>query len=401
MYADFELSPDQRDLRATIRAFVDEQITPLNATEREWREDPYERVPWDVIEAASELGLRTLTVPEEYGGRDAGAETVCMAAEELAAGEMGVAVILDQTWKITRRIAAGATGELRERFFETFVDDPRHLLAVTATEPANGSNVWAPYEAGQLQTTARKEGDEWVIDGEKRYISNGADASTYVVHAQTDPDGTLLDGTSTFLVPADTDGLAVTHVWEKLSQRLINNATVEFTEMRVPEANLLGEVNRGMGNIGRVLFESHLEAAATTLGTARAAYEHAVAHAESRQQYGRPVIEHQAVGHDLAAMAAELEAVRAFVRMAARAADTRPHEEVFELGSMAKWFAARTSVDVCRRAMETFGGGGIMLDNPAQKYFRDAVSFLHSDGTQTMHLEKVARQLRARRAAAA
>lgn len=398
-YPDFLLSPSQRALRHELRAFVDEAVKPVDFVDLEWRDDPHERVPWDLVEAAAERGFKALTVPEAFGGRDASPLTLTVAAEELARGDMGLAVILDQTWKIARIVDEMATGPVRERFFETLTADPRHVLAITLTEPATGSDYVIPQEGFQFDTTAERvgsdagaaaaepDGDGWVLNGEKRYISNGADAGTYVVFAQTDPDAPAPSGATAFLVPADADGLSVTHVWEKLSQRTINNATVAFDDLYVPDDHVLGEVHRGVQRTGEVLKESAIEAGATTLGTARAAYEDAYAYAHERVQGGRPIVEHQAVATELADVATELQAARQLLWMAARAVEAQGDDYAYQYGHMAKVFAADTAVDVCRRSMELFGGAGIMFetDRPMQKYLRDALSFLHSDGTQTAH----------------
>ncbi|MGM0590448.1 MAG: acyl-CoA dehydrogenase family protein [Halobacteriota archaeon] len=386
-YPDFMLSAEQQELRQEIKEFVDEEVKPLDFNDLEWREDPHDRIPWDVVEEAAARGFKDLSVPEEFGGRDASPLTLTMAAEEMARGDMGLAVILDQTWKIARIIDKMASDEVREEFFEQMVADPRHILAITFTEPANGSNYVIPYGEMEFDTKAEKDGDEWVINGEKRYISNGADAKSYVVFAQTDPSVPAPKGGTAFLVPHDADGLEVTHVWEKLSQRTINNATIEYNDLRVPEEYVLGEVNEGVRRTGEVLKESAIEAGATTLGTARAAYEDALEYAHERVQGGTEIINHQAMSIDFAEMAAELQAARMLLWMAATAVEEQGDDYDYQYGHMAKVFAADTAVDVCQRSMEKFGGAGIMFENdrPMQKYMRDAISFLHSDGTQTAH----------------
>lgn len=388
---EFLLTTEQRALRRDIREFIAEEVEPLDLNAWEWRDDPHDRVPWDVVEAADERGLKDLTVPEEYGGMDASPLTLVMAAEEMAAGEMGIAVIFDQIWKIARIVDKMADENVRRRFFPDFVDDPRHLLAITLTEPTHGSDYITDYEGFQFDTTAERDGDEWVITGEKRFISNGADAKTYVVFAQTDPSVPAQAGTTAFLVPHDADGLEVTHVWEKISQRLINNATVEYTDVRVPEENVLGEVNRAKQRTAEVLKESNLEAGATTLGTARRAFEEAFEYAHERVQGGKPIVEHQAVGHDFAEMAAELQAARALLWTGAQAIEAQGDDYWREFGSMGKVFAAERAFDVSKRSLEKFGGLGIMFENdrPMQKYLRDCLSFLHSDGAQGAHKEAV------------
>ncbi|PCR88878.1 acyl-CoA dehydrogenase family protein [Natrinema ejinorense] len=385
----FELTETQQQLRSEIRRFVDNEIKPLDLNEYEWRDDPHERTPWDVVDAAGEMGLKNLAAPVEYGGMGASALTLTMAVEEIAVGDLGLAVLFDQTWKISRIIAEMADDDLRERFFEDFIDDPRHILAVTFTEPANGTNYIVDYEGMQFDTTAETDGDEWVINGHKHYISNGADAKTYVVFAQTDPNAPAKDGTTAFLVPHDTEGFEVTHIHEKISQRIVNNATLEFNDVRVPEEHVLGEVDRGKTRTGEVLKESHIEAGASVLGVARRAFEDAWEYANQRTQGGKPIVEHQVIGHDFAQMATEIQAARSLLWTAARAVDEQGESYDHEHGHMAKVFAADTAVDVTERALTKFGGSGIMLETPIQKYHRDALSFQHSDGTQEGHRENI------------
>jgi alkylation response protein AidB-like acyl-CoA dehydrogenase len=395
-YPAFELSPDQEALRQEIRDFVAEEIEPLDLRDWEWRENPHERIPWDAIEAAHERGLKDLTVPEEYGGTDASPLTLTMAAEEMAAGEMGIAVIFDQIWKIARIVDKMADEFVREEFFTEFVDDPRHLLAITLTEPANGTNYVVDYDEMQFDTTAEKDGDEWVINGLKHYISNGADAKSYVVFAQTDETVSADEGTTAFLVPHDADGLEVTHVWEKISQRLINNATVEYDDVRVHEDFVLGEVNQAKKRTAEVLKESAIEAGATTIGTARRAFEDAFEYANERVQGGQEIVDHQYIGQDFAEMAAELNAARSFLWTAARAVEAQGDDYRYELGAMSKYHASEVAFDVSKRALEKFGGKGIMFENerPMDKYLRDTLSFLHSDGTTTAHKENAISHLK-------
>lgn len=390
--AEFELDEPERQFRREVAGFVEDHVTPLDFRALEWQDDPHDRVPWEVIEAGADFGLLDLAVPEAYGGAGASTLELTLAAEELAVGDLGVAVIFDQNWKISGLIAKQADEALRERFFSEYLGDSRHLLAITATEPTTGSNNIIPYSDLQFDTTAERDGDEWVINGEKHYISNGADAKTYVVRAQTDTSVPATEGATQFLVPRDTDGLEVTHIHEKISQRLINNATIEFTDVRVPAENVLGAVNEAM-SVRTVPNPGHIEAGATTLGVARAAYENAYRYANEREQGGTEIINHQTIAHDLAEMAMELQAARSLLWSAARAADRAPDYD-YPLDSMAKVFAAEVSVDITKRALEMFGGSGIMLGTIAQKYHRDALSFLHSDGTQRAHLEKVSNHIR-------
>lgn len=394
VFPEFELNKKQKVLRQKIKSFVEEEIKSTDLTTLEWSEDPNDRIPWEIVEKGSELGLKDLTVPGEYGGLDASPLTLCMAVEELSFGDMGIAVIFDQTWKYARLIDKMAKDEVRDRFFNTFIDDSRHLLAITLTEPRNGSNYIIPYREMKFDTVAEKKGDKWVINGGKKFISNGADAKTYVVFAQTDSSVPATRGTTAFLVPREIDGIEIVKVHEKISQRLVNNATIRFDGLEVPEENVLGKVNEGLRQVGEILKGSHVEAAATTLGVARRAFEESFKYAQERKQGGKYIIDHQAVGFDFAQMATELQAARSLIWMCARAIEEQGDDYNYELGSMAKIFAADASVRICRQALEKYGGTGILLGCPIQKYLRDALSFLPSDGTQNAHKQKVINKLK-------
>lgn len=391
---DFELNEEQRQLRQDIKRFVEEEIIPLDIRQLEWRDDPHERVPWEVVDKGhQELNLMNFIVPEEDGGVGAGPLTMVMAVEELTYGDMGVGHLFTHTWKWSKRLLQSATEEQREEFLDRFIDDPRHVMSACMTEPDHGSDNALGYEDYTLDTTAEKDGDEWVINGKKRFITNGADSKTLIVFAQTDPGVPAPEGTTSFIVTRDYDGLEVTHIHEKISQRLYNNATLEFDNLRVHEDQILGELHKGM-QVGDLLKESHLEAAATTLGTARRAYEEAFEYAHERVQGGRPIIEHQSIGHDFAKMSTELQAARGTIWTAARAIEQGAYTE--DLSPKAKLYAAEISFDVAKRALEKFGGAGIMLETnrPMQKYLRDCLSYLHSDGTQEVQKEKIIRSLR-------
>ncbi|HEY8487410.1 MAG TPA: acyl-CoA dehydrogenase family protein [Limnochordales bacterium] len=389
---DFRLTPEQEQLQQKVRQFVREKVRP-EAMERKWRPDARDRVPWDWVEELSRMGLRTLAVPREYGGGGASPLTLCVVAEELAAGDMGLACIFDQTWKITRVFSEMASREQKEWFFPRFCADHRFVLAICFTEPAHGSDYVIPYEGDwHFDTVARREGDGWVLEGRKRFISNGADAGLYLVFAATDPSRPAPEGTSCFMVPRDTPGLRVVRIHEKISQRLINNAEIAFEGVRLPGSFLVGEEGRGLSSIAHVLRESAIEAGATALGTARAAYEAALEWAAGRVQGGRPILHHPNVQLALAEMATLLEAARCLIYRAAWAVEhQQPYD--YKLSSMAKTFAAEAAFQVARRACELLGGSAIMMEYPLQKYLRDVLSFLHSDGTQEAHRLRIGRML--------
>jgi acyl-CoA dehydrogenase len=392
--SDLDLTRAQRDLRAEAGAWA-RTVVRARAAELEWRARPRDRIPWDLLEEASRRGWRTLTVPRTHGGLEADPLTLCVLIEELAVGDMGLAVIVDQTLKVARIFSWLANESQQAAFFPGFVADPRQVLAICFTEPAHGSDYILDIPGFNFDTRAeRAEGGGWILNGRKRFISNGADAGGYVVFATTDPARPAAEGTSAFWVPAGTPGLEVVRIHEKIGQRTINNAELAFDGVRLTEDQLLGDVDRGFTTAKVILRESAIEAGATALGTGQAAYELALEHAASRIQGGVPLIEHSNVAVRLSRMATRLEAARSLIRRAAREVGEPGYD--YRFGSMAKVYAAEVAVETALEAMEIHGGLALMMEEcGVDKCLRDAVSFLHSDGAQDTHLLRVAALTRA------
>ncbi len=389
----FDLTEEQRALQELARDFVRREVRPA-AAERDRMTDLAARFPWDILESASRHGLRTLRVPRAHGGAEVDTLTLCMVGEELAAGDLGVAVTLDQTWKISHLLYHLATPAQRDRLLRDFVADDRFHLAIAMTEPGSGSDRYAYFDApdSQLRTVARPARGGWVLNGLKQFISNGGIAKLYVIYASTDLAQGLWHGSTMFLVPAGTPGFRIGRIHEKVGQRLAQNAELNFEDCWVPEENVLGQVHRAFASRGAFTRGSHTEAGATVLGVGRAAYELALEWANTRVQGGRRIIEHQAMGTLLADMTMQLEAARALLWKAAWAAD---HQDPFDpkLASMAKVFASEVAHRVSVQAAEIFGGMGIMAEAPVEKLVRDALTFLHSDGTNQIHRVRMGRNL--------
>lgn len=388
----FGLTPEVERLRAEAREFA-ARLRP-RAVENEWR-PIRERVDWEMVEEASRRGWRTLGLPVADGGGGGGALALCVLIEELAAGDMGFAVVLDQTLKVQRIIARAAQDEARRRFLDRFLADPRCVLAICFTEPEAGSDYIIPDPEFRFATRAERRADgSWVLNGRKRFISNGADAGFYLVFACTDASQPANLGSSAFLLEPGLPGFEVEEVHEKIAQRTINNAALRFDNVVLEPWRLVGPADLGYAGAREILKESAIEAAATTLGSARAAYEMAFAHASTRVQGRRPLVDHANVQCRLAEMYAELEAARSLVWRAAWAVEHDPGYD-YALGSAAKTFAADIAVRVCLSAMEIHGGLAIMYrDTSVEKCLRDCVSFLHSDGAQDSHRIRITNILR-------
>ncbi|MQA85127.1 MAG: hypothetical protein GEV03_11000 [Streptosporangiales bacterium] len=385
----FGLTPELLELQREVRAFSVERLRH-RARELEWQPEPRDRVAWDLLEEASARGWRTMGLPRDAGGRGASALELAIVAEELGYGDMGFAVLIDQCLKAQRIIYQLSSGATRERFLERFVKDSRCLLSICFTEPETGSDYILDGDFRFATRAERRPDGGWVLDGHKHFISNAPDAGIFCVFACTDPDSPAVSGTSAFLVFAEDPGFEVVHVHEKMSQRGNNNGRLVFRNVQLPPDRLLGEAHRGYAGSRRILKESAITAGATTLGTARAAYELALEHAKARVQGGARLFDHANVRCRLADMYCELEAARSLIWRAAWAVEHDPAYD-YRLGSAAKVHAAEVAMRTCLSAAELFGGLAVMYQEcEVNKFLRDCLSFLHSDGAQDSHRLRIA-----------
>jgi alkylation response protein AidB-like acyl-CoA dehydrogenase len=396
---DGTLNDEQSAMLETCRRYVDRVLRPFVAAnrEREWTFRPENRLSPEVLEEADRAGLRCFGVPERHGGlaldRQTEAQTFALIAAELARGDVGVADKLVQNWKISVLLRELASPALQEEWFSRYMADPQFLMAHCLTEPRGASDRWLPYNVPEanMDTRASLDGGYWTIDGRKQFISNGYDASLYVVYANTDDSVGMLQGTSSFLVPRDTPGLEVSRCNETIGGRYMNNGEIVFDGCRVPEDHLLAH-NNALGQAGVYFRPGKIMQAAKNLGIGMAAFDDTVAFVHDRVQGGRVLIQHQAVAVRVAEMATNLEAVAALLRRAARAVDvSRPNADA--LADMAKVFASHQILDVCTQAMELHGGYGAMLEVGIEKYFRDASVYLHMDATTDISSFRIVRAL--------
>ena len=377
---EFTLSEEQTRIRQIARKFSYEELAPV-APERDRIQDWEERMPWDLTEKASALGLRQLPYPKEYGGMGADVLSCCLAGEELAVGDLGFAVNLDQTWKLSHILEKVDPG-IRDPWMKHLCEEPRFLAAISMTEEGAGTDHQGYYDDPSIALYARaeKKGGKWIVNGKKRYISNGPVASLYVLAARTDLAKSLRESLTGFLVPRDAPGVSIGRVHEKIGQRLSMNSEIFYENVEIPESHvILGEGN--MFEIrGNLLAMGKPEAAATALGVGRAAFEKALAYGRERVQGGRPIARHQAIETMLADMAMSLDVARTYIWRTAWAVDhQKPYD--FTQGWKCKVFASEAAFECARLGMEIFGGAGVMRDAPMEKYLRDASTFLHSDGT--------------------
>jgi alkylation response protein AidB-like acyl-CoA dehydrogenase len=331
-------------------------------------------LPIDVLRKASQMGLRTLALPEDLGGVGADALTSCIVTEELAVGDTDVAAVLAETSTLALRLFGAMTEQQRERFGPAFLEDDDYHLALACREPGDdsalGINYHRPVPEMRLATTATRDSDHWIINGAKDCVANAPIAKLIAVEAQTDKGAALI------LIPRDTAGLAIT---EQPEPRWYHGACGQLSlkGCRVRADNLLGI--SGAVDAGRAI----PLAQALNLGIGRAATEAALEYSQLRIQGGRPIVEHQAIGMKLAECTLRLDVVRNAIWRAAWAAD---HPAAFAdrslpdlpLTTIAKVFTAETIYRVAKDAAECFGAMGVMRDMPLQKYVHDARICLHT-----------------------
>jgi acyl-CoA dehydrogenase len=376
---DFTLTDEQRELKALAHEFAEKEIRPVA-----WELDEREEMPWDLIRKAGEIGLTTFAFPEELGGLGITDElTNCIIHEEIAWGCAGVATVLGGTHLASIPILMAGTEEQKQRFLKPIVQR-NGLAAMALTEPGAGSDV------ASMRTTARREGDYYILNGTKRFITNGGIADLYTIFATVDP-GLGHRGVTGFIVPGDTPGLSGGKKEKKLGIRCSHTGEVILENVRVPVENRLGEEGSGFRICMQMLDRSRPMVAAIAVGIAQAAYEFARDYAKERVQFQRPIAQNQAIQFMLADMATEIQAARLMTWWAAKLCESdRPY--IYE-SSMAKNFASDVAMKVTTDAIQIFGGYGYIREYPVEKLFRDAKITQIYEGTNQIQRQIVANQI--------
>jgi alkylation response protein AidB-like acyl-CoA dehydrogenase len=375
------LSAEQLEIRDTVRDFVAQEIKPF-AIRSERLEALDRSLPLPLLEAASQLGLRTLALSEELGGAGADNLTACIVAEELAAGDPDIAAVLGETSRLAHLLFDRAmTAEQRERFLLTFLADDRYHLALADEEPGDDDGLGIDYHRPgtierAVKTTATRSKSDWIINGAKDCVANAPLARLLAVTARTDS----ADGIVTILVPHDAPGVTVRA--HEDGDRWFHGACGEVVleNCRVPTDNLLASFGAGMDDgRGAPLAQS------INLGIGRAAYAAALDYVQLRVQGGRRIVEHQAIGAKLAEIAVRLEVARVTLWQAAWASD-HPQAQAdrslpdLPLTTVAKVFCSEAIYRAAKDAAECFGAMGVMRDMPLHKHVRDALISLHAGG---------------------
>jgi len=374
----FILNEDQRAILGTVARFVKEEVAPRAAL-LDANQDPEDCFSWEIIEKAHEVGIRTLTLAEKWGGLGADSLTTAMVVEELAKGDMGVSVIMAQTFKIAQLMQKAFNAEQQARILPRFAKDPRGLLAIGMTEPGNGSDKMTSHPV-PYRTSAVKTQGGWIVNGMKHFISNGNRASYYLLGVQTDKAKTMADGSTVFLVERDRPGFTIGRVHDKMGERLANNAELIFQDCFIPDENVVGLVDKGAKERAEFMAASNAYAGASVLGVAVALHDKAIEWAKLRVQGGKLLVEHDGIRAQLAEMRMLIDASRSYIHRACWLADHKEQGWDRTLSILPKAMASQAAWKIATWCLEIHGGYGYMKETGVEKLVRDAAAFLHSDG---------------------
>lgn len=373
------VTDEQQQIADAVRDFAQERLKPFA---EQW--DKAHRFPKEAIEEMAGLGLFGMLVPEQYGGSDTGYVAYAMALEEIAAGDGACSTIMSVHNSVGCVPILKFGSEQQKQQFLAPLASGAMLGAFALTEPQAGS------DASSLKTRARLEGDHYVLNGSKQFITSGQNAGVVIVFAVTDPDAGKR-GISAFIVPTDSPGYQVARVEDKLGQHASDTCQIVFDNVRVPVANRLGEEGQGYKIALANLEGGRIGIASQAVGMARAAFEVARDYAHERQSFGKPLIEHQAVAFRLADMATRIAVARQMVLHAAALREAgRP---ALVEASMAKLFASEMAEKVCSDALQTLGGYGYLSDFPLERIYRDVRVCQIYEGTSDIQRMVIARNL--------
>ncbi|MEX0293087.1 acyl-CoA dehydrogenase [Pseudomonas putida] len=373
------VTDEQQQIVDAVRAFAQERLKPFA---EQW--DKEHRFPREAIQEMAELGLFGMLVPEQYGGSDTGYVAYAMALEEIAAGDGACSTIMSVHNSVGCVPILKFGSELQKQQYLAPLASGSMIGAFALTEPQAGS------DASSLKTRARLDGDHYVLNGSKQFITSGQNAGVVIVFAVTDPEAGKR-GISAFIVPTDLPGYQVARVEDKLGQHASDTCQIVFDNVRVPVANRLGEEGQGYKIALANLEGGRIGIASQSVGMARAAFKVARDYAKERCSFGKPLIEHQAVAFRLADMATRIAVARQMVLHAAALRDAgRP---ALVEASMAKLFASEMAEKVCSDALQTLGGYGYLSDFPLERIYRDVRVCQIYEGTSDIQRMVIARNL--------
>ena len=394
---DFSLTTEQRQITEMVAEFADEEIRPRAA-----KIDETDEFPWDLVEEMAELGLMGMPIPEEYGGAGLDYHSYAAALEEISRGSGGLGTVVAAHISLACNMIYEFGDEAQKEEFLTPLAEGREIGAFALSEAGAGSDVPSmettatrdtaeQRSASPEPTEAVQDGDEYVIDGGKLWISNGSVADTVIVFAKTDPEAGG-KGISSFIVrPEEDDGFVVEGTEHKLGDKGCPTAELRFDGLRVPADRMLGEENRGLVQALKTLNGGRITIAARGVGIAQAALDEALGYAGDREQFDQPISEFQAIQHKLADMDTKTNAARMLMHLAA---DRKMRgEEFVKEAAQAKLYASEVSREVANEGIQIHGGYGYTKDFPAERFYRDAKLNEIYEGTSEILRNTIADQL--------
>ncbi|MGW4495744.1 acyl-CoA dehydrogenase family protein [Streptomyces sp. NPDC004376] len=374
------LSEDERFVVKTVADFVDKEVKPVVQ-----ELDHTNTYPEALIEQMKRLGIYGLAIPEEYGGNPVSMPCFVLVTEELSRGWMSLAGAMGSHTVVAKLLTHFGTEEQKRRYLPRMATgEMRATMALT--EPGGGSDLQA------MRTVARKDGDAYVVNGAKTWITNSRRAGLIALMCKTDPEVSPAHQGISILLVEHGPGLTVSRDLPKLGYKGVESCELSFDDYRAPVDALLGGVEgKGFGQMMKGLETGRLQVAARALGVGRAALEDSLAYAQERESFGKPIWQHQAVGHYLADMATQLTAARQLTLYAAREAEAGRRVDM-EAG-MAKLFASETGMQIALNAVRIHGGYGYSTEFDVERYFRDAPLMIVGEGTNEIQKNVIAAQL--------
>ncbi len=378
---DFELTAEQKDIQKAVREFTRGEFDKEKILE--WEQT--HTFPRDIWKKACNLGFIGIHFPEEFGGQGYGVMENILIVEEFCRKDSGVGIALSLSDFSSEVILRFGSQEQKKKYLIP-VAAGEFISAGAYTEPDHGSDIT------RLSTAASKQGDSWVINGTKTFITNGCLANFYVVLCQTDPNAAPpYRGQCTILVDQGTNGLEATEITPKMGIRMTSTAELTFTDVKIPSTQLLGQEGKGFYQVLEFFNESRIEIAAQALGIAQGAFDRALDYTKQREQFGRKLTDFQITRHKLADMATKIETARLLTYQAAWNFDQKRIDP--KLTSMAKMFAARTAVEVADEAIQLLGGYGYITEYEVERFYRDAKITEIYEGTREIQKNVIASAL--------
>ncbi|WP_436347575.1 acyl-CoA dehydrogenase family protein [Natronorubrum sp. FCH18a] len=377
---EFGLSEEQEQIREEVERFAKNEIVPEAETY-----DVEETFPHEIVDKAAEMGLVGSSIPIEYGGAGYSTLESVLIAEELFSWDPGIALSIMACSFGTEAIQEFGNEDQKERFLEPVAMGEK-ISGAAISEPDTGSDV------SSVSTRAEKDGDEWVVNGNKMWITNGTVGDFFVVLCKTNPDAEgRYNGFSQIVVESDRDGFSSEKITGKLGIRASDTAELIFDDVRVPEENLIGTRDAAFMQQMQFFDATRTGVAAQGVGIAKGALRAALEYAQDREQFGQPISEFQAIQHKLADMATQTEAARNLTYKAAWNVDQG--NDITKLASMAKEYTSRVAVDVSNEAVQIHGGSGYVNDFPVERFYRDSKITQIYEGTSEIQKNVIAREL--------